>query len=608
MSSGRLPAAAALSLLLVTLWADVTRDLTAVAAGRRPADLVVRNGRWVNVCSGEVLAGTDVAVLGDRIAYCGPDAGPAIGPNTHVIEAAGRYLVPGLLDAHVHVESSMLTPTEFARAVLPRGTTGVFADPHEITNVLGLRAVQLFLEEAGSLPLKVYVQIPSCVPAVQGLDTPGAEVGPAEVTEGLSWPGVIGLGEVMDYPGVIGGNPYVHAKITAALRAGKVVGGHYASPDLGRPFHAYAAGGPADCHEGTRAEDAVARVRQGMRAILRQGAAWQDLIEGLRAVTELGLDPRRVLLATDDRDARTLLRNGHMDDVVRTAIAVGVPPVTVIAMATLNTAEHFGLDRDVGAIAPGRVADILIVSDLEQFTVDTVIASGRVVARAGELQVPLPRFPYPDWARGTVRLDRPLSASDFAIRAPIATGDVEVRAIELIEHQAPTRERRVRLPVHHGQVATPPEVARVAVVERHCGSGRIGHGLLVGLGLKPGCAVASTVAHDSHHLLIVGTNPEAMARAANHVARVGGGIAVVRGEEVVAFLPLPIAGLLSDRPAEEVAAGLATVHAALRACGVRLADGLMTLSLLALPVIPALRVTDRGLVDVERGEIVSPFV
>lgn len=584
-----------------------TTELAAVVRGDRPADLVIRNGRWVNVCSGEILSGTDIAALGERIAYCGPDANPLIGPHTRVIEAEDRYLVPGLLDAHVHIESTMVTPTEFARAVLPRGTTAVFADPHEIANVLGLRGVKLFMEEARRLPLKVYLQVPSCVPAVQGLDTPGAEIGPQEVAEALAWPGGVGLGEVMDYPGVIAGDPDVHAKIAAALRHGKTVGGHYASPDLGRPFHAYAAGGPADCHEGTRAEDAVARVRQGMRAILRQGSAWRDLAEGLRAVTEFGIDPRRVLLATDDRSAETLLREGHMDDVVRTAIAAAVSPMTAIQMATLNTAEHFGVDREVGTIAPGRIADVLIVSDLAEFVVDVVVASGTVVAAGGVLQGEFPVFRYPDWAWGTVRLSRPLRPDDLALEAPADEGEVEVRAIELVEHQATTREERVRLPVRAGRIELVPGVAAVVVVERHRASGRIGKGVLIGLGLEPGCAVASTVAHDSYHLLLVGTDPAAMARAGNHVAEAGGGIAVVQREAVRASLPLPIAGILSDCGVEEVAAGLAAIHAALRACGVHLADALMTLSLLALPVIPALRVTDKGLVDVERGTIISPF-
>lgn len=585
----------------------MTRALAAVALGRRPAELVIRDGQWVNVHSGEILPGTDVAVVGGRIAYCGPDARPSIGPHTRLIDAKGRYLVPGLLDAHVHIESAMLTVTQFARAVLPHGTTAVFADPHEIANVLGLRGIRLLLNEAKRLPLKVYLQVPSCVPAAPGRETPGAEIGPEEVAEALAWPGVIGLGEVMDYPGVIRGERGVHAKIAAALRAGKVVGGHYASPDLERAFCAYAAGGPDDCHEGTRAEDAVARVRQGMAAILRQGTAWQDLREGLRAVTERGVDPRHILLATDDRDAATLLRRGHMDDVVREAIAAGVPPLTAIQMATLNTAEHFRVERDVGSIAPGRWADILVVPDLAAFTVDIVVAAGRVVAAGGELEVELPPFPYPVRARGTVHLPRPLRGKDFAVPAPIAEGEVEVRAIEVVENQAPTREARIRIPVRQGLAELRPGVARVAVVERHHGSGRIGKGFVVGLTLREGCAVASTVAHDAHHLLVVGTDLGAMARAANHVAAAGGGIAVVRGDEVRAFLGLPIAGILSDRPPAEVAAGLDEVARAVVACGCTLPNAIMTMSLLALPVIPALRLTDHGLVDVETGAIVSPF-
>jgi len=328
---------------------EMTRDLVAVAMGRRAADLVVRNGRWVNVCSGEILDHTDIAVLESRIAYCGPDAGPLIGPGTRVIEAGGRYLVPGLLDAHVHIESSMLTVAQFARAVLPHGTTCVFADPHEIANVLGLPGVKLIAEEATQTPMQVYVQVPSCVPATPGLETAGADIGPAEVEEALAWHGMIGLGEMMNYPGVVAGEDKVHEEIAETLNRGKVVGGHYASPDLGRPFYGYVAGGPSDCHEGTRPEDVLARVRQGMCAMIRQGSAWQDLASQLRAVTESAIDTRHVLLCTDDRHAGTLLSQGHMDDVVRLAIAQGISPITALQMATVNTAQHFGVARDVGS-------------------------------------------------------------------------------------------------------------------------------------------------------------------------------------------------------------------------------------------------------------------
>jgi len=585
---------------------EMTRDLVAVAMGRRPADLVIRNGRWVNVHSGEILDHTDIAVLGCRIAYCGPDAGPLIGPDTTVIEAAGRYLVPGLLDAHVHIESSMLTVTQFARAVLPHGTTCVFADPHEIANVLGLAGVRWLAESGAHTPLQVYVQVPSCVPAALGLETSAAEIGPAEVAEAMPWPGVIGLGEVMNYPGVVAGDEKVHAEIAETLKHGKVVGGHYASPDLGRPFHGYAASGASDCHEGTRPEDVLARVRQGMWAIVRQGSAWQDLPAQLRAVTESGVDTRHILLCTDDRHAGTLLEQGHMDDVVRLAIGQGIPPITALQMATVNTAQHFGVARDVGSIAPGRWADILVVSDLVGFTVDVVIAAGEVVAEAGRLVKDLPAHSYPAVARNTVRLKRPLVPPDFLVPASLAEGTVTVRAIEVVENQAQNRAIFLDLPVRGGRISLglDRDVALVAVVERHRGSGRIGYGVVAGLGLRVPCAVASTVAHDSHNLLVLGTDPDAMAAAANALAEVGGGVCVVRGNLVRALLPLPIAGLISERSAEIVAQEAEGVHHALEECGCRLNNAFMTVSLLALPVIPALRVTDCGLVDVESGSFV----
>ncbi len=252
----------------------------------QPADLVIRNGRWVCVQSGEIIPHTDIAVSGDRIAYVGPDASHTIGKDTQVIDAGGRYLVPGLLDGHMHVESGMLTVTEFVRAVVPHGTTGMFVDPHEIANIFGLRGVKLMVDEAAQQPIHVWVQMPSCVPSAPGLETPGASLGPEEVAEAMSWPGIIGLGEMMNFPGVFLSDEKMHAEMGEARKAGKVIGGHYASPDLGLPFHGYVAGGPEDDHEGTRMEDAVARVRQGMKAMLRLGSAWHDVAEGVRAITE----------------------------------------------------------------------------------------------------------------------------------------------------------------------------------------------------------------------------------------------------------------------------------------------------------------------------------
>ena len=270
--------------------------LVDVAMGRKPADLVVRNGRWVNVHSGEIVSGTDIAVVGGRFAYCGPDVSHAIGPDTQVVDAGGRYLVPGLCDAHMHVESGMVTVTEFSRAVIPHGTTSMFIDPHEIANVLGLPGVRLMHDEALAMPINVHVQMPSCVPSAPGLENAGAQLTVEDVVEAMGWENIIGLGEVMNFPGVAANNPVMSGEIAATVRAGKTVGGHYASPDLGLPFHGYVAGGPEDDHEGTRADDAIARVRQGMKAMLRLGSAWYDVAEQIKAVTEQGIDPRNFIL------------------------------------------------------------------------------------------------------------------------------------------------------------------------------------------------------------------------------------------------------------------------------------------------------------------------
>ncbi|MFC2081770.1 adenine deaminase [Candidatus Bipolaricaulota bacterium] len=589
---------------------EMTRDLALVASGARPADVVIRGGRWVNVHSGEIIDGTDVAGFGGRIAYCGPDASSMIGPETQVIEAGDRYLVPGLVDAHMHIESTMLTVRAFAEAVLPHGTTTVFIDPHEMANVFGLDGVRLMAQEAKVTPMQIYVQVPSCVPAAPGLETSGAEIGPAEVAEAMRWEGVIGLGEVMNYPGVAMGDEKLHAEIGEALKAGGVIGGHYASPDLGSMFHAYAAGGPSDCHEGTRVQDVVARVRQGMVAMVRESSAWRDVAAQVKAITEGGIDPRYIVLCTDDRNAGTLVREGHMDDVVRTAIAAGVEPMTAIRMATLGTAEHFGVAKDIGSITPGRFADILLVSDLENLAIDQVIAAGETVGRDGSLVVSIDPFAYPNEVKESLRHVGPLDAAAFEIPGPGGGGSARCRVIEIIEQQAPTRATIAEVPVREGLLAPSLEsdIALLGVVERHRGSGRIGHGLVCGFGFDVDCALASSVAHDSHNLLVMGTDTRRMAEAANRVREMNGGVCLIGPEGVLAQVPLPIAGLLSEGSADEVAAAMDGVYEGLRACGCTIHDAFMTFSLLALPVIPQLRVTDMGVVDVDRFEIVPLFI
>ena len=590
-------------------WHAVAINLVDVAMGRQHADLVIQNGRWVNVHSGEIIPNTDVAVKDGRIAYVGPDASHTIGENTKLIAGNGRYLIPGLCDAHMHVESGMVTVTEFARAIIPHGTTSMFIDPHEIANVLGLPGVKLMHDEAQTLPVNVYVQMPSCVPSAPGLETPGASIGPAEVAEAMQWPGIIGLGEMMNFPGVFLSDAKMHAEMAATMKAGKVIGGHYASLDLGRPFHGYVAGGPADDHEGTRPEDAIARVRQGMKAMLRLGSAWYDVASQVKAITEQGLDSRNFILCTDDSHSGTLVNDGHMNRVVRHAIAQGLKPITAIQMATLNTAQHFGVEKDVGSITPGRYADIVISSDLVTLPIELVLANGEIVAENGRLTADLPAYSYPDFAKGTVRLGKELTAELFNIHAPAGKKTAKVRTIGVVENQAPTRAETRVLPVENGlvQLDTRLDVAQIALVERHQATGGVVNGFVTGFGFTSRCAIATTVAHDSHHMIVVGTSKTNMALAANRLGEVGGGVVVFKDDKEIALVELPIAGLMSDERAEIVAAKAARMVAAMAECGCTLNNAYMQLSLLALVVIPELRISDLGLVDVTKFEVVPLF-
>ncbi len=591
-------------------WSDLGLTLINVAAGRAAADMVITNGRWVNVHSGEIIPGTDIAIAGQRFAYVGPNARPMIGKSTKVIDAAGRYLVPGLCDGHMHVESGMVTVTEFARAVIPHGTTSMFIDPHEIANVLGVAGVRLMHDEAAGLPVNVFVQMPSCVPSAPGLENAGAAITPENVADAMTWPNIIGLGEMMNFPGVINGDPQMLAEIAATQRAGKTVGGHYAAPDLGPPFHAYAAGGPADDHEGTNLDDCIARVRQGMRAMLRLGSAWYDVAAQIKAVTERGIDSRNIILCTDDSHSGTLVYEGHMNRVVRHAIAEGLNPVTAIQMATLNTAQHFGLERELGSITPGRRADLILSSDLTTLPIELVIAHGQVMAENGKLVVELPKFTYPEFARNTVHVGRTLGAKDFEIAAPKGANKVEARVIGVIENQAPTKALQRPLVVKSGLVEMDHanDVCQIAVVERHRGLGTVVNAFVSGFGYNVECAVASTVAHDSHHIIVVGTNHDDMAQAANTLSEIGGGVVVVSKGKELARVELVVAGLMSDEPAEIVAAKAEKMIAAMKACGCNLNNAFMQHSLLALVVIPELRISDMGLIDVRTFEKVDLFV
>ncbi|MCB4457825.1 adenine deaminase [Leisingera sp. McT4-56] len=579
-------------------WPDTAPQLIEVAAGRASADTVIRQGIWVNVHTREQLPDHDIAIKAGRIAYVGPDASYCTGPETQIIEANGRYMIPGLCDAHMHIESGMLTPAEFARAVIPHGTTSMFTDPHEIANVLGLDGVRYMHDEALMQPVNIFTQMPSCAPSAPGLETTGYEISAEDVAEAMNWPGIIGLGEMMNFPGVANADPKMLAEIAATQRAGKTVGGHYASPDLGPDFAAYVAGGPADDHEGTCEADAIARVRQGMRSMMRLGSAWYDVESQITAVTEKGLDPRNFILCTDDCHSGTLVNDGHMNRVVRHAIACGCDPVIALQMATINTAAHFGLEREIGSITPGRRADVILTSDLRELPIEVVIACGRIVAESGSIKVDCPHYDWPASARGTVHLGHELTAQDFELAAPEGANAVTANVIGVVENQAPTKALQAELPVVDGLVEGRGDVCQIALVERHRATGGVTNAFVSGFGYQGKMAMASTVAHDSHHMIVVGTDREQMAMAANRLAQVGGGITLYKDGQELALVELPIAGLMSDSPATEVAAKAQVMMEAMQACGCALNNAYMQHSLLALVVIPELRISDLGLVDV----------
>ncbi len=589
-------------------WADVAPHLVNTAAGRNPADTVIKGGIWINVHTREALPDHDIAITAGRIAFVGPDASHCIGENTQIIKANGRYMVPGLCDGHMHIESGMLTPAEFARAVIPHGTTSMFTDPHEIANVLGIKGVRMMHDEALMQPINIFTQMPSCAPSAPGMETTGFEITAEDVAEAMGWPGIIGLGEMMNFPGVSNADPQMLAEIAATQRAGKTVGGHYASPDLGPAFAAYVAGGPADDHEGTCEADAIARMRLGMRSMIRLGSAWYDVATQITAITEKGLDPRNMILCTDDCHSGTLVNDGHMNRVVRHAIDCGCDPLVALQMATINTATHFGLERDIGSLTPGRRADVILTSDLKTLPIEMVIARGQIVAQDGVCLADCPHYDWPKHARQTVNMGKTLTADDFIIQAPHGANAVTANVIGVVENQAPTKALKFELPVTEGRVQATGEVCQIALVERHRATGNVVNAFVSGFGYTGQMAMASTVAHDSHHMIVVGTDRDQMALAANRLKEVGGGITIFRDGIELALIELSIAGLMSDSPASEVAANTDRMMDAMRTCGCTLNNAYMQHSLLALVVIPELRISDLGLVDVRTFEFTDVIV
>ncbi|MCX8189288.1 MAG: adenine deaminase [Nitrososphaeria archaeon] len=584
---------------------EVNEYLIDVAMGRLKAEIVLRNTNLVNVCTGEIIK-ADVAIKGERIAFVG-DASHTIGEETKVFDLNGKYVCPGFLDGHVHVESAMVTISQFARGVLPHGTTGVFIDPHEIANVLGVEGVKLMIEESQYVPLRVYVTVPSCVPAsFPEFETAGAEIGPKEVEELMRYKNVVALGEMMNYPGIIYKDKKMIDEVKVTLKNNKVVEGHFYGNI--KELNAYVSAGISSSHESTSKEIGLAKARLGMYVMIREGSAWKDLREVIKIVTEAKIDSRRVCLVSDDRHPDDIVYEGHLDHIVNRAIEEGVDPVKAIQMVTINTAEHFKVDNEIGIIAPGKLADILVLENINPLKVSMTFVGGKLIAKDGNMLEKVSEYNYPLHAKETVKLKRPLTSNDFKIYAPEYSGKIKVNVIEVIEGSVLTKKRILEVPIINNEIVQDVErdILKVATIERHRGSGERGIGLVTGFNFNSG-AVASTVAHDSHNLLVVGTNDKDMAYACNRLADVGGGMIVVDKEKVIALVKLPIAGLISDEPIENVCTQVKSLSDAWKKLGCTMINPFMTMSLLALSVLPEIRITDKGLIDTVNFKKINIF-
>ncbi len=559
-----------------------------IAKGDSLADLLLKNAKIVNVLSGDIHE-EDVAIAHGRIVGFGDYRAK------ETINLDGLYLTPGFIDGHIHLESTMVTPNEFAKTVVPLGTTAVVTDPHEIANVLGLDGLRYMLKASSNLPLDIYIMIPSCVPATD-METSGAHLGAHELSLLIGEDRVLGLGEMMNFPGVIGMDPEVMGKIKIAGK--KIIDGH--APLLsGKDLNAYISAGIRSDHECTRLEEAREKLRKGMWIMIREGTTEKNMEEILPLVKPA--NARRCLFVSDDRHPLDLLKDGHLNYTLKKAVMLGLDPILALQMVTINPAEYFRLES-YGAIAPGYRADLTVLEDLKDFRVRKVFKNGNLVAEDGRL-IPVEKEPEKIFIKNTMNLD-PGFRGGLKV---MAEGEM-IKVIEVVPVQILTKKKVENAKIVDGAVVSDIErdILKIAVFERHMASGRIGIGFVKGFGLKRG-AIASSVSHDSHNIIVVGVNDREMEMAVMEIVRMKGGQVVAADGEVIASLPLPIAGLISDSPIEEVSKNVKELINASKRIGCIIENPFMALSFLALPVIPELKITDKGLVDVEKFKIVSLF-
>lgn len=577
------------------------------------ADIVLYNGQVVNVITREIYK-ADIAIKGKYILLVG-DCNDLIGPDTLVIDVRGKYLSPGFIDSHMHFESSMLTVTEFSRLSIPSGTTTLIADPHEIGNALGPLGMKAMADEIDSVPNKVYLVVPALTPDCPDLETAGYDITSKDMEDLLGYKYIIGIGELQGFSNakhVYRNTPEIITDLLASTIYAKsknmVVDGN--APELfGSELaaHIISTGGKCSCHETTTKEEAVEKLRQGVYLFMREGSTQRNMAECIRAVTEENMDSRRCILATDDMVAADLETVGHMNEIVRRTIKEGIDPVEAIQMVTINPAIYFGLE-DVGVLAPGKMADIAIIEDLQEMVVEGVFIDGKLVASKGELLIDLPTYTYPEEVKNSIKIG-PISEKDLEIRAEGSTA--KVRCIEVIPDQNLTGNLEEVVKVYNGVVEADvsTDTLQIACVERYGRTGNIGKAFVKGFGIKNG-AFAESVAHDTHNIIVVGTNVRDMTLAVNRVIELGGGIAITNKGRILSDMRLPVGGLITDElDGHEVSSKIAELERLVKEdLGCRIHAPFMHLSFLALSTSPTWKITDKGLIDVNNFKILPPIV